>query len=231
MSTQPLVTPGSGGTPGSSAFIFNSAYYASWPVLKQALYNNRAGSPTTNVPALSAAARLALCAQCIQNGIAIDEEIDYDPDVDPYTTQKLRKLVYGQNWEPCGTLDSMSTGVVTEGEYSGAPPVGVAQRDYLIVSYDPASYPPFPIPAAPPAVVPSETKAANPVGAMMIPEVPASLNHVGDIFRCAVANDGYPTDGTGQWTGSVVSGSITYTGTWTKTALEMATMIVWTKTA
>jgi hypothetical protein len=74
-------------------------------------------------------------------------------------------------------------------------------------------------------VAPPTPQAANPVGIRIIAQVPSSPNFVGDIFRCAVANDGYPFGATWQGT------SGTFTGTWTKQSLEMGLMTVWTKTA
>ena len=217
---------GRGGVVGSPGAIFNAAYYNSWPPLKQPLFNGRPGAQGASLPALSVMDRIACVLTCIKNRIAIDEEIDYDPDVDPYTTQYMREFVYGQKWEPCGTGNVESTEVIQQGEYSGVLPAGVPQVDYLIVTTDPAKYPPFPVPVVVP-VVPVEAKAANPIGARIIPEVPQQPNSVGGVFRCAVANDGYPTDGTGIWEGT--SGQ--FTGTWTKQALEEGLMIVWTKTA
>jgi hypothetical protein len=84
-------------------------------------------------------------------------------------------------------------------------------------------YPPYPVAITP--VTPPTPQAANPIGIRIIPQVPSQPNYVGDIFRCAVANDGYAIGDT--WTGT--SGA--FTGTWTKQALEMGVMIVWTKTA
>lgn len=221
MSTAPTPIAGGGGTPGSLGQTFNTAYYNSWPPAKQPLFNGRPGAQGANLPALSVLDRLTCVQTCIANGILIDEEIDYDPDVDVYTIMYMREFVYGQQWEPAGTGNVTSSEIITPGLYSGTPPVGTP---YLIVSTDPAKFPPYPVPVIPPPLPPSTTKAANPIGARVIPEQPSQPNFVGDVFRCAVPNDGY---GIGEtWDGT--SGQ--FFGEWTKQALLAGMMIVWTKT-
>jgi len=129
----------------------------------------------------------------------------------------MRQL-YGNTWEPAGLGAIQSTEVLTPGEYSGPVPDGQIKVSTMI-----EDYPPYPVQITP--VPPPTPKTANPVGIRVIPQVPSQPNFVGDVFRCAVANDGYAIGD--SWTGS--SGA--FTGTWTKQALEMGVMIVWTKTA
>jgi hypothetical protein len=216
----PAPVAGSGGTPGSTQRTFNTAYYDSWPPVKQPLFNFRPGAQNEAVPALSVADRLACIEKCMAAGVEIDEEIDYSPDTDPYTIQWMRKYVYGQKWEPAGTGNVNSQEVESPGAYSGTPPAGVA---FLIVSTDPNDYPPYPKPAAV-VVVAHDNKAPNPIGVRIIAESPVAAANVGDVFRCAVPNDGY---GVGDmWVGSAQG----FSGEWTKQALLAGMMIVWTKT-
>jgi hypothetical protein len=129
----------------------------------------------------------------------------------------MREL-YGNTWEPAGMGAVQSTEVLTPGIYNGPVPPGQIKVSTMI-----EDYPPYPV--APTPVTPPTPQAANPVGIRIIPLVPPQPNYVGDIFRCAVANDGYAIGDT--WAGT--SGA--FTGQWTKQALLGGMMIVWTKTA
>jgi hypothetical protein len=221
MGTQ-ITTPGVSSSANAYQNTFNAAYYASKPPAFQPLYGGRPGAATASPNSLTQDQAWALVGQLIAQGWTIDEEIDAE-GMDPYTTMFMREL-YGNTWEPAGlgatqVADISQPGaVVTPGMYSGPVPAGQIKVSTMI-----EDYPPYPIPAAP--VMPPTPQAASPVGIRIIPQVPSQPNYVGDIFRCAVANDGYAIGE--SWTGS----SAAFTGTWTKQALEMGVMIVWAKTA
>jgi len=223
MGTPAAVTPGAASAANAYQLAFNTAYFASKPSAFWPLYAGRPGGPWSALTALSVAQTWALVAQLIAQGYIVDEEIDAE-GMDPYTTMFMREL-YGQTWEPAGTgnvqVSSISQpgAVVTPGMFTGPVPAGQIKVSTMI-----EDYPAFPTPASTPTPPPTP-EAANPVGIRIIPQVPAQANYVGDVFRCAVPNDGYPIGGT--WTGT--SGA--FTGTWTKEALEAGIMIVWTKTA
>jgi hypothetical protein len=204
-------------TPGVSyQTAFNTAYYASKPPVFQPLYAARPGAALNSSNQLTQDQTWTLIGQLIAQGWTIDEEIDAE-GMDPYTAMFMREL-YGNTWEPAGLGATQSTEVLTPGEYSGPVPAGQIKVSTLI-----EDYPPYPVPIAP--VIPPTPQSSNPVGIRIIPQVPSQPNYVGDIFRCAVANDGYAIGDT--WTGT--SGA--FSGTWTKQALEMGVMIVWTKTS
>jgi hypothetical protein len=217
MSTIPEPIAGGGGVPGSPQQTFNTAYYNHWPPIKQPLFNSRPHAQNEALPQLSVADRLACVQACLNAGVLIDEEIDYSPDTDPYTVMYMRSVVYGQKWEPAGTGNVISQEVEIPGAYSGPRPPGT-----LLVSTDPADFPPYPKPVVP-VVTPTGNKAVNPVGIRIIQESPAQANYVGDVFRCAVANDGFGV--TETWDGT--SGA--FHGEWTKSALLAGMMIVWVK--
>ena len=208
----PAPNPLSG--PGSYQAQFNAAYYASKPPAFAAFYQGRPGG-APGLP-ISQTAAWALAAQLMSSGAIVDEEIDAE-GMDPYTTMFMRQL-YGQTWEPSGLGSPYSTEVVTPGEYTGPVPAGAIKVSTLI-----SDFPPYPVPPAPPATN-STTLAPNPVGVRIIQYNQA--NEIGDVFRCAVANDGYADGAT--WTGMSSSG---ISGTFTKSALEMGMMICWVKTA
>ena len=219
MGTQ-ITTPGVSSAANAYQTTFNTAYYTSKPPAFQPLYGGRPGCPVTS--GLTQDQAWALVGQLIAQGWTIDEEIDAE-GMDPYTTMFMREL-YGNTWEPAGlgavqvTDISQPGAVVTPGMYNGPVPAGQIKVSTMI-----ADYPPYPVPTTP--VPPPTPQASNPIGIRIIPQVPAQPNFVGDIFRCAVASDGYAIGD--SWTGT--SGA--FTGTWTKQALEMGVMIVWTKTA
>jgi len=216
MGTQ-ITTPGVSSAANAYQTLFNTAYYASKPPAFQPLYGGRPGAAMTSSNPLTQDQAWTLVGQLIAQGWTIDEEIDAEA-MDPYTTMFMREL-YGNTWEPAGFGAVQSSEVLTPGEYSGAVPPGQIKVSTLI-----ADYPPYPVTTTTP-VVPPTPQAANPVGIRIIPQIPSAPNYVGDIFRCAVSNDGYAIGD--SWTGS----SGTFTGTWNKQALEMGVMIVWTKTA
>jgi hypothetical protein len=215
MGTQ-ITTPGVSSAANAYQTAFNTAYYNSKPPAFQPLYSGRPGAAMTSSSPLTQDQAWALVGQLIAQGWAIDEEIDAE-SMDPYTTMFMRQL-YGNSWEPAGLGAIQSTEVVTPGEYSGPVPDGQIKVSTMI-----EDYPPYPVQITP--VPPPTPKAASPVGIRVIPQVPSQPNFVGDVFRSAVANDGYAIGD--SWTGS--SGA--FTGTWTKQALEMGVMIVWIKTA
>jgi hypothetical protein len=128
------------------------------------------------------------------------------------------RQAYGNTWVPAGLGNVLGT-VEPPVNYSGPMPAGAIRVSTLI-----ADYPRFPVP--PPGVVlsPPTPLAANPVGIRILVVQPSRPGYVGDVFRCAVPNDGY--DLGMQWTGT----SGPFTGTWTKGALELGLMTVWTKT-
>lgn len=221
MGTQITAPPTDAPTPGVSSAanayqaLFNAAYYASKPPAFQPLYAGRPGSASPAGATPTADEAWALVAQLIAQGWVVDEEIDGEA-MDPYTTMFMRQL-YGNTWEPAGLGETTATGSVPS-LYTGPVPADAINVSTLL-----SDYPPYPVPATG-AVTPPTPLAANPVGVRIIAQVPSAANYVGDVFRCAVANDGYAVGAT--WTGT--SGS--FTGTWTKQALEAGIMIVWTKT-
>jgi hypothetical protein len=221
MGTQ-ITTPGVSSAANAYQTGFNTAYYASKPPAFQPLYAGRPGAAMASSDALTQAQSWALIGQLIAQGWTIDEEIDAET-MDPYTTMFMREL-YGNTWEPAGLGETQVTdigqpgAVVTPGMYTGPVPAGQIKVSTMI-----EDYPPYPAPAAP--VPPPTPQASNPVGIRIIPQVPSQPNYVGDVFRCAVPNDGYPIGA--SWTGT--SGA--FTGSWTKQALEMGVMIVWVKTS
>jgi hypothetical protein len=205
------------GTAFANAYqsIFNAAYYASKPPAFQPLYQGRPGSANPSGIPLTQDQAWTLVGQLIAQGWIVDEEIDAEA-MDPYTTMFMRQI-YGNTWEPAGMGKIVSSQVITPGMYSGPVPAGQIKVSTMI-----EDFPPYPVPAGP--VVPPTPHAANPIGVRIIAQIPSAQNYIGDVFRCAVANDGY---GIGDsWSGT--SGS--FTGEWTKQALLAGMMIVWTKT-
>ncbi len=214
MGTQ-ITTPGVSSLANAYQALFNAAYYASKPPAFQPLYNGRPGAANPSSNPLTRDQAWVLVGQLIAQGWTVDEEIDAE-GMDPYTTMFMREL-YGQTWEPSGLGMTQSTEVLTPGQYTGAVPAGAIKVSTMI-----EDYPPYPIPAAP--VIPPTPRALNPIGIRIIPQIPSQPNFVGDVFRCAVANDGYAVGET--WAGA----SGPFTGEWTKQALLAGMMIVWTKT-
>jgi hypothetical protein len=198
---------------------FNTAYYASKPPAFQALYAGRPGAAMAASNGLTQDQAWALVGQLIAQGWTIDEEIDAEA-MDPYTTMFMREL-YGNTWEPAGLGETQVTDISQPGAVV-QPNVGPVPPGQIKVSTMIEDYPPYPVPPTP--VPPPTPQSSNPIGIRIIPQVPSQPNFVGDIFRCAAANDGYAI-GT-SWTGTTGA----FTGTWTKQALEMGIMIVWTKT-
>jgi hypothetical protein len=220
-----ITTPGTTApTPGVSSpanayqTVFNAAYYAAKPPALQALYNGRPGSAFPNALPLTQDEAWALVGQLISQGWTVDEEIDAEA-MDPYTTMFMRQL-YGNTWEPAGVGMVQSTEVLTPGQYTGPVPAGAIAVSTLL-----NDYPPYPVPADNTPVTPPTPEVPNPVGIRIIAQVPAAASYVGDVFRCAVANDGYAIGD--SWTGATGA----FTGQWTKQALLAGMMIVWTKTA
>lgn len=205
--------------------IFNGTYYQSKHPDFDPLFNGRPGSRNPSGTELAGEARWELIGKLIAAGHIVDEEIDAE-GMEPYTVMFMRQL-YGQTWEPNGLGEVKVTGVnqpgavVTPGMFTGPVPAGAIKVSTML-----EDYPPYPMPASgsapPPPPIPH---AANPIGIRIIPQVPSKPNFVGDVFRCATANDGYDVGDT--WTGT--SGA--FTGEWTKQALLGGMMIVWTKTA
>lgn len=223
MGTQ--ITPPGGGapTPGVSSAanayqsLFNAAYYASKAPSFQPLYQGRPGAANPEGLTLTQDQAWSLVGQLIAQGWVIDEEIDAEA-MDPYTTMFMREL-YGNTWEPAGLGEVESTQVITPGMYSGTVPSGQIKVSTLL-----SDYPPYPVPTTG-TVTPPTPQSPSPIGVRIIAQVPSQPNYVGDVFRCAVANDGY---GIGEtWGGA----SGPFTGVWTKQALLGGMMIVWTKTA
>jgi hypothetical protein len=210
----PAPTPGVTSDANAYQTAFNTAYYTSKPPAFQPLYGGRPGCPVTT--GLTQDQAWALVAVLIAQGWIVDEEIDAEA-MDPYTTMFMRQL-YGQTWEPAGLGETQSTEVLTPGMYSGPVPAGQIKVSTMI-----EDYPLYQVPVSGP-VIPPTMEAANPVGIRIIVQTPSAPNYVGDVFRCAVANDGYAVGAT--WSGT--SGA--FTGQWTKQALLAGMMIVWTKT-
>ena len=198
---------------------FNTAYYASKPPAFQPLYAGRPGAAMAASNGLTQDQAWTLVGQLIAQGWTIDEEIDAEA-MDPYTTMFMREL-YGNTWEPAGLGETQVTDISQPGAVV-QPNVGPVPPGQIKVSTMIEDYPSYPIPPGP---VPTPTpQSSNPVGIRIIPQIPAQPNYVGDIFRCAAPNDGYAIGA--SWTGTTAA----FTGTWTKQALEMGIMIVWTKT-
>jgi len=216
MST-PAPTPGTASPGNVYQAQFNQAFYASKPPAFQPLYNGRWGAANVAQAPLTQAQINTLIAQLLAQGYIIDEEIDF-LGMDPYTIMYCREW-YGNTWVPAGLGDVAATSE-PPATYTGPVPAGAIKVSTLI-----SDYPPYPVPADNTPVVPPTPQAANPVGIRIIPQVPAAPNFVGDVFRCAVANDGYALGAT--WSGRAG----TFTGTWTKEALELGLMVVWVKTA
>lgn len=219
---QTAPTPGTASAANAYQSAFDAAYYASKPPAFQPLYNGRPGSANPSAAPITQSQAWVLVGQLISQGWPVDEEIDAE-GYDPLTTMFMRQL-YGQTWEPAGlglvqcTVVAQSGCVVTPGMYAGPVPPGQIKVSTLI-----SDYPPYPVPVNAAPVAPPTSKAASPVGLRIIPMIPSQPNYVGDIFR-AMANDGYAFGDT--WSGT--SGS--FTGTWTKQALEMGMMPAWVKT-
>jgi hypothetical protein len=204
-------TTPSGGAPGpANAYqvLFDAAYYASKAPVFQQLYPPAGQTLTYDQ-------RAAIVAQLLASGYIVDEEIDF-LGWDPYIVMYMRQQ-YGDTWVPAG-LGAATSPTAEPSQFTGPVPPGA-----IIVSTLLADYPPYPVPVNT-TVVPPIPLAPNPVGIRIIPQVPAQPNYVGDIFKCAVANDGYAYGA--QWTGT--SGS--FTGTWTKEGLELNMLICWVKT-
>lgn len=216
MGTQ-ITTPDVSSAANAYQTAFNTAYYASKPPAFQPLYGGRPGAAMSSSNPLTQDQAWTLVGQLIAQGWIIDEEIDAEA-MDPYTIMFMREL-YSNTWEPAGMGAVQSTEVLTPGIYDGPVPAGQIKVSTML-----EDYPPYPVLTTAP-VTPPNPQAANPVGIRIIPQVPSQPNFVGDVFRCAVANDGYAIGD--SWTGT--SGA--FTGTWTKQALLGGMMIVWTKTA
>ncbi len=157
-----------------------------------------------------------LVGQLITQGWVVDEEIDAE-GMDPYTIMFMRAL-YGNTWEPAGLGAVQSSEVLTPGMYSGPIPAGQIKVSTMI-----EDYPPYPVSPVEP-VTPPNPRVANPIGVRIIPQIPSQPNYVGDVFRCAVASDGFAIGD--NWSGT----SGVFSGEWTKQALLAGMMIVWTKT-
>ncbi len=213
MGTQ-ITTPGVSSLANAYQALFNAAYYASKPPAFQPLYNGRPGAANPSSNPLPQEQAWALVGHLLAQGWTVDEEIDAE-GMDPYTTMFMREL-YGQTWEPAGLGMMQSTEVLTPGQYTGAVPAGAIKVSTMIEDYSP-----YPVPAAP--VVPPTPQAANPIGIRIIPQIPSQPNYAGDVFRCAVANDGFAVGD--AWSGT--SGA--FTGEWTQQALLAGMMIVWPK--
>lgn len=209
-----ITTPGVSSSANAYQSLFNAAYYASKPPVFQPLYGGRPGCPITTQ--LTQDQAWALVGRLIAEGWTVDEEIDAE-GMDPLTTMFMRQL-YGNTWEPAGLGEVQSTEVLTPGQYKGEVPPGQIKVSTMI-----EDYPPYPVVVSVP-VVPPTPQAKNPIGIRIIPQIPSQPNFVGDVFRCAIANDGYSVGDV--WGGA----SGTFKGVWTKQALLAGMMIVWTKT-
>jgi hypothetical protein len=206
--------------PGASANayqqLFDAAYAASKSPAFQPLYNGYSWGSGPDAVQLTQDQRWLLIGQLMAEGWTIDEEID-GLGFDPYSVMYMRQL-YGNTWVPAG-LGNVASTVETPDLYTGPVPAGAIKVSTLL-----SDYPAYPIPAVNTPVIPPTPQVANPVGVRIIPQVPSQPNYAGDIFKCAYINDGYAVGS--AWTGT--SGS--FSGTWTKQALELGMMIVWTKT-
>jgi hypothetical protein len=214
MGTQ-VTTPGVTSAANAYQTAFNTAYYASKPPAFQPLYGGRPGAAMASSYPLTQDQAWALVGKLIAQGWVVDEEIDAEA-MDPYTTMFMREL-YGQTWEPASLGETQSNQALTPGMYSGPVPAGQIKVSTMI-----EDYPPYPVPIPP--VPPPTPQVANPIGVRIIAQTPSAANYVGDVFRCATANDGFTVGET--WSGT--SGA--FTGSWTKQALLAGMMIVWTKT-
>ena len=210
-------TPGQASAANAYQALFNTAYYASKATAFQPLYSGRAGAALYKSDPLTWDQVNTLISQLLAQGYTIDEQIDF-LGMDPYTIMYCREQ-YGNTWVPAGLGDVPGTSEPPI-RYTGPVPAGAIKVSTLL-----SDYPPYPVPTPTEPVTPPIQQAANPVGIRIIAQIPQQPGNVGDIFRCAAANDGYALGAT--WTG--VSGA--FNGTWTKQALEMGLMTVWTKTA
>jgi hypothetical protein len=219
-----IITPGGGApTPGQASAanayqaLFDTAYYASKPPAFQPLYSGRAGAAMYAAVPLTQDEVNAQIARLLAQGYIIDEQIDF-LGLDPYTIMYVRQQ-YGNTWVPAGLGDVSATSEPPV-MYTGPVPSGAIKVSTLL-----SDFPFYPIPPVDTPITPPTPEAQNPVGIRIIAQVPSQPGFVGDVFRCAVANDGFALSAT--WTGQ--SGS--FVGTWTKQALEMGLMTVWTKTS
>jgi hypothetical protein len=215
MSTQAVPTPGTTSAANAYQTEFNSAYYLSKDPVFDPLFAGRPGSGNPSGTPLTQDQAWVVVGQLIKAGWIVDEEIDAE-GMDPFTTMFMRQL-YGQTWEPAGLGETQSTEVLTPGEYSGPVPNGA-----ITVSTNIADFPINPkrvTAPAPPSPPPG--KMANPIGRRLSF---GSTIALGDNFG-SLAGDGYNVGDT--WAGTAQG----FTGTWTKEAISLGMMIVWTKTA
>ena len=214
--TAPNPIAGDGG-PNTYPSLYNQAYYESKNPVFWPLFAGRPDSKGNDrwsvLTQLTQDQRWALVGKLIAAGWIVDEEIDAE-GMDPFTTMFMREL-YGNTWEPAGLGETQSTQVVTPGMFSGPVPNGAIK--VTTNAADLVAHVPPPAPATPP----SSAHLANPIGQRITFNSPAAI---GDWFR-PLANDGYNV--TDTWIGTAGS----YSGTWTKQALELGLMIIWTKTA
>jgi hypothetical protein len=223
MGTQ-ITTPNGGvPTPGVSSAanayqsLFDAAYAASKPPAFQPLFNGYGWGSGPDAIQLTQDQRWTLIAELITQGWTIDEEID-GLGFDPYSVMYMRQL-YGNSWVPAG-LGNVAATTPLPSLYTGPVPADAIKVSTLL-----SDYPAYPMAPVNTPVIPPTPQSANPVGIRIVPQVPSLPNFVGDIFKCAFANDGFAP--LAYWTGT--SGS--FTGTWQKQGLELGMLIVWTKTA
>jgi hypothetical protein len=216
---QAAPTPGVTSAANAYRDVFNAAYYNSKPPAWQALYNGLAGARNGSVPQLSYTDHVALIKSLWGAGAKLDPFIEGGAGgVDPFTTMLMRQIAgWAYVWP--GTGLDVSTDVMGMGNSAPAPAGAIATSTNI------NNYPPYPVPVVVPPAPVASVKNANPVGIRIM--FGGGANAVGDLFRCAVPNDGYPTDLTGIWKGTTAEG---YSGTWVKDSREEGMMIIWVKT-
>lgn len=188
---------------------FNRAYRQHWDTNVQALFAGDAGF--SGAP-LSDADRESLLSKLFAQGYVLSNIEIFN--LDPFWSMKNAQA-NGATWIKGA---SSIAAAIADGPLYGTGPVPAGG---ILVSTNPADYPPYVPPTPDTPSVPPIPQSANPVG-----------KHIfGNYYQCAYPctatenPDGYAIGAT--WTGSVNG----VTGTWTKIAVSAGMAIWWEKTA